>query len=109
MWPVAIYERISPRPDASGFYRLHLRQALWFGNLAALVALAAFVWPLLLSLAVTNVVATIWIYVFAMLVDTALFVLWLVLAIRYSRRAARGELFNIPFVERFVGTSPRTP
>lgn len=60
-------------------------------------------WPLLLSVVLTNVTATIWIYVFAMLADIALFVLWLVLAIRYSQRAARGELFEIPVVSRFTG------
>ena len=109
MWPVAIYERIAPREDATGFYRFHLRQALWFGNVSALIALAALLWPMIVSLIVTNVLATIWIYVFAMLLDTALFVLWLVLAIRYSRRAAQGDLFTIPSLARFVGTLPRTP
>ena len=103
MWPLAIYARIAPRPDATTWYQYHLRQALWFGNLSALTALAALVWPLIISLVVTNVTATIWIYILAMLVDVALFVLWLVLAIRYSQRVARGELFEIPVVSRFTG------
>ncbi len=103
MWPLAIYARIAPRPDASSWYHYHLRQALWFGNLSALTALVALVWPLVISLAVTNVVATIWIYVLAMLADIALFVLWLVLAIRYSQQAVRGELFEIPVVSRITG------
>lgn len=60
-------------------------------------------WPLIISLAVTNLIATIWIYVLAMLVDIALFVLWLVLAIRYSQQAARGELFEIPVVSKITG------
>ncbi len=60
-------------------------------------------WPFVISLLVTNVVATIWIYVFAMLIDIALFVLWLVVAIRYSQRAARGELFEIPVVSKITG------
>lgn len=103
MWPLAIYARIAPRPDASTWYQYHLRQALWFGNLSAATALAALLWPLLVSLAVSNVIATIWIYILAMLVDIALFVLWLVFAIRYSQRAARGELFEIPIVSRITG------
>ena len=41
-------------------------------------------------------------YALAILIDIALFVLWLVLAIRYSQRAARGETFDIPWLERFV-------
>ena len=103
VWPLAIYARIAPRPDATSWFQYHLRQALWFGNVSALTALVALVWPLALSAVVSNVIATIWIYVLAMLVDIALFVLWLVLAIGYSQRAARGELFEIPVVSRFSG------
>lgn len=103
MWPLAIYSRIAPRPDATSWLQFHLRQALWFGNLSALTALVALIWPLLLSVVVSNVMVTIWIYVLAMLADIALFVLWLVLAIRYSQRAARGELFEIPVVSRITG------
>lgn len=106
VWPVAVYDRIAPRPEASNWYRVHLRQALKFGNRAALAALVAFLWPLLLSFFVTSVVATIWIYVIAMLIDIALFVLWLVAAIRYSQRAGRGELFEIPWLSR-TGKPPR--
>jgi hypothetical protein len=105
---VAIYERIAPRTDASGWYRFHLRQALWFGNIAALAALVALLWPLILSLIVTNVVATIWIYILAMLLDIALFVLWLLLAMRYSRRAAAGALFTVPWLARLTGTPKQT-
>ena len=71
--------------------------------MSALTALVALAWPLIISLAVTNVLATIWIYALAMLVDIALFVLWLVLAIRYSQQAARGELFEIPVVSKITG------
>lgn len=103
MWPLAIYARIAPRPDATAWAQYHLRQALWFGNLSAIAALVALAWPLFFSLVVSNVTATIWVYVLAMLADGALFVLWLVLAIRYSQRAARGELFEVPLVSRFTG------
>lgn len=103
VWPVAIYDRIAPRADASNWYRFHMRQALWFGNLAAAASLAAFLWPLLASFFVTGIGATIWMYVVAMVLDAALFVLWLILAIRYSQRAARGELFDIPWVARLTG------
>ncbi len=105
MWPLAIYERIAPRPDASNWYRFHLRQALWFGHVSALAALVAFSWPLLLSFAFGSVSAIIWIYVLAMISDVALFVLWLVLALRYSQRAGRGELFDVPWIAKLTGTS----
>lgn len=105
LWPVALYDRIAPRPDASNWYQFHLRQALKFGNIAALAALVAFLWPLLLSFVVSSVAATIWIYVLAMLIDIALFVLWLIAAIRYSQRAGRGELFEIPWLARRTGTT----
>lgn len=103
VWPVAVYDRIAPRPEASSWYRFHLRQALWFGNIAATVALLAFLWPLLLSFVVSSVVATIWIYAFAMLLDIALFVLWLITAMRYSQRAGRSELFDVPWISRVTG------
>ena len=82
-----------------------MNQALWFGLIASAIGLAALFWPLLASLVVSNVTVTIWMYVFAMAVDVALFVWWLVLAIRYSRRAGRGELFDVPRVVRLTGAS----
>jgi uncharacterized membrane protein len=81
-----------------------VRQALWFGGLTAAAAFFALLWPLVLSLLVNNATATLWMYAFAILIDLALFVLWLVSAMRYSQRAARGETFEIPFVERFTTT-----
>ena len=86
-----------------------MRQALWFGNIAALGALVAFAWPLVASLSIANIGATLWIYGLGLLIDIAYFVLWLLLAMRYSRRAARGELFTIPLVARVTGTWSRKP
>lgn len=106
-WPVAIYDRLAPRDDASNWYRFHLRQALWFGTITAIAAFVALFWPLLLSLVVASVAATIWMYILAMLIDIALFVLWLVLAMRYSQRASRGELFNVPWLTRITGNPPQ--
>jgi hypothetical protein len=84
-----------------------MRQALGFGILSSAIGLVALLWPLLLSALVANVVATLWIYGIAMIVDLALLVLWIVLAVRYSQRAARGELFDVPWVARLTGTSAR--
>jgi hypothetical protein len=104
-WPLAFYERIAPRPDASAWFRIHLRQALWFGNIATIVALVALFWPLVLSLVVSRVTATLWFYYVAIVLDVALFAVWLVLALRYSRSAGRGQLFEIPLVSRVTGTT----
>ena len=82
-----------------------MRQALWFGLEAGVVGFAALLWPLLASFFITGVTAMIWVYVFAMIVDLALLALWLVLAARYSRRAAQGELFDVPWVVRLTGAS----
>jgi len=82
-----------------------MRQARWFGALASVIGFAALLWPLVLSMLIANATATIWIYGVAILADLALFVLWVVLAMRYSQRAERGELFDIPWVARITGTS----
>jgi hypothetical protein len=82
-----------------------MRQALGFGILSSAIGLVALVWPLVLSALVANVVATLWIYGIAMILDLVLLALWIVLAVRYSQRAARGELFDVPWVARLTGTS----
>ncbi len=108
-WPIALVERIAPREERSTWYRLQMRQAGWFGAIATLVGLLALSWPLVASFLLPDPRTIVWLYVLAMLLDAALFVLWLVLAIRYSRRAGRGELFEIPLVARLTGTSLREP
>ena len=82
-----------------------MRQAFTFGGLSFAVGFIALAWPLLLSFVVGSVTATIWMYAFAMLLDVALFGLWVVLALRYARRAGNGELFDIPLVVRLTGAS----
>lgn len=105
VWPLALYNAIAPRPESSSWYRFHMRQALWFGLGSAAIGFVALMWPLLASFFITNVTAMIWVYAFAMLVDAALFTLWLVLVARYSRRASNGELFDVPWVARLTGAS----
>lgn len=84
-----------------------MRQALGFGILSSVVGFAALLWPLLVSLVASNVVATLWIYGIAMLADLVLLAMWVLLAARYSQRAGRGELFEVPWVARLTGTSVR--
>lgn len=71
-----------------------MKQAYRFGLRWFWIALAALVWPLLVSLLTGNATVTIVIYALALLLDAALFVIWLRLALRYSRLAARGESFT---------------
>jgi hypothetical protein len=80
---------------------------LWFGILSTGIGLAALVWPFVLSVLIGNVVATLWIYGVAIVLDIVLLVVWALLAIRYSRAAGRGELFDVPWVARVTGTSVR--
>lgn len=74
-----------------------------------IAGLLALVWPLILTSLVASIAATIWIYGLALLIDCALLVAWIVLALRYSRRAARGEFFVIPWVARVTGSATRIP
>ena len=62
---------------------------------AALWGTAALLWPLILSLLIGNATATIVMYAVAMIADIVLFTAWLARALRYSRRASRGETFSL--------------
>ncbi|HET6895097.1 MAG TPA: hypothetical protein VFH72_06915 [Candidatus Baltobacteraceae bacterium] len=64
-----------------------MRAAVW-----GTIALA---WPLILSLLIANATATIVFYVVAMIVDVVLFWTWFSKALRYSKRASRGETFSV--------------
>jgi hypothetical protein len=106
-WPIAIADRIAPRPESTSWFRFHMHQAFWFGAISFAVGMVALCWPLLASFVVTSVAVTIWLYAVAMLADVGLFVMWLVLAVRYARRSSRGELFDVPWVVRLTGASSR--
>jgi MFS family permease len=81
-----------------------VRQALAFGIRAAVWGTGALLWPLVLSLVVGNLTATIAFYIVAIILDVVLFVLWLARALTYSKRASRGETFAI----RTSGSRPQT-
>jgi Na+/melibiose symporter-like transporter len=83
------------REPASSWYRVQVRQAVRFGTRSAGLALAALLWPLIGSLLVGNVAVTLMMYAVAIVLDCALFVIWLRHALRYSKRAARGETFDL--------------
>jgi hypothetical protein len=109
VWLLALYERIAPRDDTSSWYQIHMHQARWFGPISSIVGLIAFTWPIVVTLVLANVSATLWLYGFAMILDVVLFVVWLILALRYSRQAAQAKLFTIPLVARLTGTWKTKP
>lgn len=82
-----------------------MKQAFWFGLVSWSAGLLALAWPLLLSFVIPSPVVTVWVYVLAIAIDMALFIAWCVLAIRYSRRAGQGDLFDVPWVVRLTGAS----
>lgn len=55
----------------------------------------ALLWPLLLSLLTGNLTVTLVVYGIAMILDIVLFAGWLKRALRYSKRASRGETFTL--------------
>ena len=77
--------------------RLHARQAVAFGCIASATFLVLLGLPPILSLFISSSThAIIVLYGIALGID-ALFALFVVvLAVRYSMRAARGELFDVP-------------
>lgn len=84
-----------------------MRQARWFGSIWLLIGFAALLWPWILSMLIASPIAALWIYGVAILADLALFVLWLLQAMRYSQRAGNGDLFEIPWLTRATGTASR--
>jgi len=94
-WPAALYEHYVEREPASSWYRLQVRQALRFGVRSTAVAIGALLWPLIGSLLIGNVAFTLVMYALAIVLDCVLFVIWLRHAVRYSKRAARGETFDL--------------
>ncbi len=72
-----------------------MKQAVRFGVRSTVIAFAALLWPLVLSLLFGNLTATLVFYVLAIVLDCVLFTLWLKRAIGYSKRAARGETFAL--------------
>lgn len=73
------------------------------------MGLAALVWPLALAGFMQSFVVVLWIYYVAFAIDVALFVLWALAAIRYSRAAAAGTFFTISWLAKITGSAAPTP
>lgn len=94
-WPAALYEHYLEREPASAWYRQQVRQALGFGIRAAIWGAGALLWPLVLSLLLGNLTATVILYIIAIVIDIVLFAAWLKRALQYAKRASRGETFAL--------------
>lgn len=81
-----------------------MRQALRFGVRSAVLGTVALLWPLVLSLLLGNLTATIVFYGIAIVLDLVLFAVWVRRALLYSKRAARGETFSL----RIPAPEPQT-
>jgi len=83
------------REPASSWFRFHVGQALAYGLMVSSIGFVALLWPLIVSLIFPNAVGVLWIYGIAFLADIALFAVWLAFAVRYSKQASRGKMFEI--------------
>lgn len=95
VWPAALIENYLDREPASHWYRHQVRQALRFGLTWTAIGIVALIWPLIVALIIGNVLATLIVYGVAIVLDCAVFVVWLRRALRYSKQAARGETFTV--------------
>jgi hypothetical protein len=107
VWPAALYEQFVEREPASSWYRLQIRQAVRFGVRSTGIGVAALLWPLVASLLIPNITLILGVYVVAMVLDVVLFVVWLRHAMLYSKRAARGETFELESIR--IASRMRSP
>ena len=104
VWPLALVDIVREAPNASQWERIHARQAAVFGIAGTLAYVAVLALPLLVVIATPGVTTTVVVAVYAagMIADLAGALLLLGLALYYSGRASRGELFAIPIVTAIV-------
>jgi len=90
--------------NATIWSRLHARQAIVFGVLTTLGYVFILTLPLLIVIADASISTgtTVAIYVAGLLVDLFVGIALFVIALRYSGKAGRGELFSIPLVTSLV-------
>ena len=72
-----------------------LSKSLSFGLFVSLVGFVALLWPLIVSLIFPNATGVLWIYGIAFIVDILLLAVWVLMAVGYSKQAARGKMFEI--------------
>jgi len=106
VWPLALANIVREGDDDTIWARLHARQAFVLGFIASLTYLVVLAFPLIAVIAVPSIStgATIVVYTFGLVADVIVGIIFLLVGLRYSARAARGELFSIPIVTPIVDT-----
>ncbi|GAC1426420.1 MAG: hypothetical protein NVSMB64_32810 [Candidatus Velthaea sp.] len=104
MWPLAAADLIREAGNATIWSRLHARHALVLGLLATLGYVVLLALPLIIVIAdpAISTGATVAIYIAGLLADIIAGLTLLVILLRYSGRAGRGELFAVPLVTPLV-------
>ena len=104
VWPLALAALLREDPAASRWSRIHTRQALTFGLAATVGYLVLLALPLLVVLADSAISTgtTVVVYSAGLVLDLIAFIALSYLAFSYAARAARGELFTIPFVSNIA-------
>jgi uncharacterized membrane protein len=100
VWPLAVADVIREPPDASQWSRIHARQAVVFGIVAMFAYLLLLALPLLIVIAVPEISSSLIValYALGLLADFLGGIFLFGLALYYSGKAGRGELFRIPLV-----------
>ena len=101
IWPLALAALVREDPAASRWTRIHTRQALTFGLVASIGFVVVMALPLLAVIVAGGAISTgvtVGVYSLGMALDLIVFIVLTVCAFSYAARAARGELFTIPFV-----------
>jgi uncharacterized membrane protein len=104
LWPVAFADFVREGDDGTLWARFHSRQAFVFGALSFVAFLVVLALPLVAVLATPAITTgtTIAIYIAGLIADALAVITITVLTVRFSARAARGELFEIPLVSPIV-------
>jgi hypothetical protein len=100
VWPLAVLDLFREPPDATGWSRLHTRQAFVYGIAAAFAYVVLLALPLLVVIALPGIppAGVVWLYALGVLADFvgALFLFGYSMSLR--DRTLRGELFTVPLV-----------
>jgi len=111
VWPLALVDIVREAPNVPQWERIHARQAAVFGIAGTLGYLLLLTLPLLVVIADPGISTTLVVAVYAagIVADLVAAVVLFGLALYYSGKASRGELFTIPVVTPIADRMFRLP
>jgi len=115
VWPLAVLDLFREPPDATGWSRIHTRQAFVYGIAAAFAYLVLLALPFLIVVAIPGIGAgpIVWLYALGMLADIVGALVLFGFSMSLRDRALRGELFALPLVtplaDRLLGREKARP